>query len=523
MLAFILLATIIVRTIFLSWQGFLVQKLGQEITASLRQDLFNHVTSLSSSFFQQTPVGKLVTRITNDVEALADVFATGAIGILSDIFSIIAIIITIFALQWQLACLLVFLLIPVTFLIIYFQREYRKANYVAREELSLLNSLLQENVVGISVVQMFRREKYNSELFRQVNQRYREAIDKTIFHDSAVSATLEWISLVAIAVVLWLGGYLILKGQLNLGVLSAFILYAQRLFDPLRQFADKFTMFQSGFTAIERVSELMSVPIEIQDRNVNKSLTEAVEGKIGEIRFEDVWFAYKPGEYVLKGIDFTINPGEKVALVGPTGAGKSSIIRLLCRLYEPQRGRILVDGIDIRDIPQAELRRHIGVILQESFIFAGDVKRNITLGEDYTDEEIIAAAKATNIHDFILQLPQGYDTPLRERGANLSAGQKQLLAFARVAIRNPNILVLDEATANLDVATEAVTQAALERLLVNKTAIIIAHRLSTIRHVDRIFVLKQGQLVESGSHEELLAQNGVYASLYKLQMLTVSS
>ncbi len=523
LLAFILLATIIVRTIFLSWQGFLVQKLGQEITASLRQDLFNHVTSLSSSFFQQTPVGKLVTRITNDVEALADVFATGAIGILSDIFSIIAIIITIFALQWQLACLLVFLLIPVTFLIIYFQREYRKANYVAREELSLLNSLLQENVVGISVVQMFRREKYNSELFRQVNQRYREAIDKTIFHDSAVSATLEWISLVAIAVVLWLGGYLILKGQLNLGVLSAFILYAQRLFDPLRQFADKFTMFQSGFTAIERVSELMSVPIEIQDRNVNKSLTEAVEGKIGEIRFEDVWFAYKPGEYVLKGIDFTINPGEKVALVGPTGAGKSSIIRLLCRLYEPQRGRILVDGIDIRDIPQAELRRHIGVILQESFIFAGDVKRNITLGEDYTDEEIIAAAKATNIHDFILQLPQGYDTPLRERGANLSAGQKQLLAFARVAIRNPNILVLDEATANLDVATEAVTQAALERLLVNKTAIIIAHRLSTIRHVDRIFVLKQGQLVESGSHEELLAQNGVYASLYKLQMLTVSS
>ncbi|HIK37766.1 MAG TPA: ABC transporter ATP-binding protein [Geminocystis sp. M7585_C2015_104] len=521
LLAFILLATIIIRTILLSWQGFLVQKLGQEITASLRQDLFNHVTSLSSSFFQQTPVGKLVTRITNDVEALGDVFATGAIGILSDIFSIIAIIITIFALQWQLACLLVFLLIPVTGLILYFQREYRKANYAAREELSLLNSLLQENVVGISVVQMFRREKYNSELFRQVNQRYREAIDKTIFHDSAVSATLEWVSLVAIAIVLWLGGYLILKGQLNFGVLSAFILYAQRLFEPLRQFAEKFTMFQSGFTAIERVSELMSVPIEIQDRPANKTVAPRVEGKIGEIRFEDVWFAYKPGEYVLKGLNFTINPGEKVALVGPTGAGKSSIIRLLCRLYEPQRGRILVDGIDIKDIPQAELRRHIGVILQESFIFAGDVKRNITLGEDYTDEEVVAAAKATNIHDFIMQLPQGYDTLLRERGANLSAGQKQLLAFARVAIRNPNILVLDEATANLDVATEAVTQAALERILVNKTAIIIAHRLATIRNVDRIFVLKQGQLVESGGHEELLAQNGVYASLYKLQMLTI--
>ncbi|NCO74607.1 MAG: ABC transporter ATP-binding protein [Cyanobacteria bacterium] len=524
LLGFILLFTIIIRTIFQAWQGFLVQKVGQEITAFIREDLFNHVISLGASFFHKTPVGKLVTRITNDVEALGDVFATGAIGILSDLVAIFVIILTMFTLQWQLASMLVLMLIPVTALIIYFQRQYRKANYVAREELSVLNSMLQENVVGINIVQLFRREKYNSEMFHIANERYRVAVDKTIFHDSAVSATLEWISLVAIAGVLWLGGLFVLEDKLSFGVLSAFILYSQRLFDPLRQFADKFTMFQSGFTAIERITELMSIPLEIKDSDNNISFDiNAKQEKIGEIKFENVWFGYKPDEYVLKNLNFTINPGEKIALVGPTGAGKSSIIRLLCRLYEPTQGRILVDGIDIRDITQAELRSHIGVILQESFIFVGDVQRNITLGEEYSFNEIQEAAKITNIDKFIDKLPQGYDTQLRERGANLSGGQKQLLAFARVAIRNPNILVLDEATSSLDVATEADTQAALDKLLVNKTAIIIAHRLSTIRNVDKILVLKNGELIESGSHDQLLTENGLYASLYKLQMLTNSS
>ncbi|BAQ66299.1 ABC transporter ATP-binding protein [Geminocystis sp. NIES-3709] len=521
LLGFILLFSIIIRTVFQSVQGFLVQKVGQEITAFIRDDLFNHITSLSSSFFHKTPVGKLVTRITNDVEALGDVFATGAIGILSDLVSILVIILTMFSLQWQLASLLVLMLIPVTALIIYFQRQYRKANYIAREELSTLNSILQENVVGINIVQLFGREKYNSEIFKVTNDRYRDAVDKTIFHDSAVSATLEWISLVAIAGVLWLGGLLVLGDNLSFGILSAFILYSQRLFDPLRQFADKFTMFQSGFTAIERINELMSIPAEIKDREDNISFeTKGEHEKIGEIRFENVSFGYKPDEYVLKNLNFTINPGEKVALVGPTGAGKSSIIRLLCRLYEPTQGRILVDGIDIKDITQKELRSHIGVILQESFIFAGDVKRNITLGEEYSFEEIKKAAEITNIDTFIDRLPLGYDTPLRERGANLSGGQKQLLAFARVAIRNPNILVLDEATSSLDVATEADTQQALDKLLINKTAIIIAHRLSTIRNVDKILVLKHGELIESGNHDQLLTENGLYASLYKLQMLT---
>jgi ATP-binding cassette, subfamily B, multidrug efflux pump len=516
----LLLATIFVRLIFASIQGYLVQKVGQEITAAVREDLFTHVTSLSTRFFERTPVGRLVTRITSDVEALGDVFASGAIGVIGDLISILTIVVVIFMRQWQLASMLLLMLVPVTVLIIYFQQQYRKANYQAREELSKLNSMLQENIAGINVVQLFRRERFNSEMFRSINLRYRKEVDRTIFNDSAVSATLEWISLVAIAGVLLLGGSFVLDRRIDIATLSEFILFAQRLFNPLRQFAEKFTIFQSGFTAIERISELMSEPIEIRDPAVSKYQNGNLSNRqSGEIRFENVWFAYKDDEYVLQDLDFTIRPGEKVALVGPTGAGKSSIIRLLCRLYEPTRGRILVDGIDIRDIPQVELRRYIGVILQESFLFAGDIKRNITLGENYSLEEVKESARLTNIARFIEELPQGYDTQLRERGTNLSGGQKQLLAFARVAIRNPRVLVLDEATSSLDVATEALIQEALDRLLGDRTAIIIAHRLSTIRNVDRILVLKRGQLVESGTHEELLQQQGLYASLYQLQML----
>jgi ATP-binding cassette subfamily B protein len=426
-----------------------------------------------------------------------------------------------FWLQGQLALLLLAMLAPVTALIIYFQQQYREANYQVREELSQLNSMLQENVTGINVVQLFRREAYNSSLFRTVNQRYRQEVDRTIFHDSAVSATLEWISLVAIAGVLGLGGYLVLGEEISFGTLAAFILYAQRLFNPLRQFADKFTMFQAGFTAIERIGELMAEPIEIKDQTtiIPLEINPLHSAQQGEICFEDVWFAYKDDDYVLRDLNFTIRPGEKVALVGPTGAGKSSIIRLLCRLQEPSRGRILVDGIDIRLLSQAQLRRFVGVILQDSFLFAGDVKRNITLGENYSFEQVQRAARLTNVDQLIRELPQGYDTLLRERGSNLSGGQKQLLAFARVAIREPHVLVLDEATASLDVGTEAQIQSALLHLLEDRTAIIIAHRLSTIRHVDRIFVLKHGTIAEVGTHEELLQRGGLYASLYQLQTL----
>lgn len=522
----LLLLTIIIRLLFNALQGYLVQRVGQQITANIRDDLFTHVTSLASKFFDRTPVGRLVTRLTSDVEALGDVFSTGAIGILSDIVYILVIIVTIFTVQWQLASLLVLMFFPVTAIILYLQREYRNANYRSREELSALNSMLQENVAGINIVQLFRREQFNNNLFRNINRRYLKEIKQTIFYESAVSATLEWISLVAIAGILGLGGVLVFGDALNFGTLSAFILYAQRLFEPLRQFAEKFTLLQRGFTGIERITELMSEPIEIRDPNQSEQkqlVGETAPETAGEIRFENVSFAYNQDELVLNNLNFVIKPGEKVALVGPTGAGKSSIIRLLCRLYEPTEGRILLDGVDIRDLAQKELRRHIGVILQENFLFAGNVKDNIALGENYPFEAIKKAAEMTNVDRFIEELPQGYETPLRERGNNLSGGQKQLLAFARVAIRDPRVLVLDEATASLDVGTEALIQDALNYLLEERTAIIIAHRLSTIRNVDRILVLKQGELAESGTHEELIEQGGLYSSLYKLQTMEQKS
>jgi ATP-binding cassette, subfamily B, multidrug efflux pump len=529
----LILLAIVIRLSLTGVQGYILQQLGQKITAGIRQDLFHHVTSLAVRFFDRTPTGKLITRLTSDVEVLGDVFSTGAIGIISNIFTMLVIIGIMFSIEWKLACLLLVMLLPITWLIIYFQQQYRQANYKVREELSALNSQLQENIVGINVVQLFRREKFNAQLFRQANQRYIKQVDATIFYDSAVSSTLEWIGLIAIAGVLLLGGWLLLGQALTFGVLAAFILYAQRLFDPLRDFAEKFTVIQAGFTAIERITDLLDEPIEIRDGNhpqFSGSYIEEITAdlqaqkfpspvKLGEIRFEHVWFAYKDNDYVIKDLDFVIHPGEKIALVGPTGAGKSSIIRLLCRLYEPSKGRILIDGVDIRELRQADLRRYMAVILQEGFLFAGDVKSNITLGDEYTLEEIEQAARKTNVGEFIAQLPQGYDTQLRQRGTNISSGQKQLLAFARAAIRSPQILVMDEATASLDVNTETLVQEALDQLLINRTAIIIAHRLSTIRNVNRIFVLQRGELIEQGSHEELLKHGGLYANLHNLQML----
>jgi ATP-binding cassette, subfamily B, multidrug efflux pump len=520
----LLAATLLVQLSLSGFQGYLVQVVGQRITASIRNDLFDHVTSLATRFFDRTPVGRLITRLTSDVDALGDVFSTGTIGIISDLLTMVVTITAMALFEWKLTILLVLLLLPITWLIIFFQGRYRISNYAAREELSALNSTLQENIVGINVVQLFRREQFNSQLFRTINLRYMGEVDKTIFYDSAVSATLEWVSLAAIGGVLWLGSILILRQELNFSILTTFILYAQTLFNPLRQFAERFTTVQAGLTALERVSNILNEPVEIRDpeklsSTSIKAPSRRSDSTPGTIQFDHVWFGYKSDEFVLRDLNFTIHPGEKVALVGPTGAGKSSIIRLLCRLYEVSKGRILLDGQDIRDMPQGELRRRMAVVLQDGFLFAGDVKGNISLGESYSMAEIQAAAKQTNVDQFIAKLPQGYDTPLRQRGTNLSGGEKQLLAFARAAIRNPGILVLDEATANLDVGTESTIQKALETLLVDRTAIIIAHRLSTIRNVDRILVLKQGQLAESGSHEELLEQEGLYSSLYRLQML----
>jgi len=513
----LLAISLLVQIVFQSVQGFLVQKAGQRMTASIRQNLFNHVLSLSSNYFSKMPVGKLITRLTSDVEALGDVFSTGAVGVISDFFSILVVLGFMAALNPWLALILFIWLIPITAMVLYFQKRYRAATYRSREELSSLNAVLQENILGINVVQLFRREKRNNENYGQVNNRYIKALDETILFDSSISAIMEWAGLVGIALLLWFGGIKALDNSITFGVLVAFIQYAQRLFNPIRQITEKFTVFQSGFTSIERLSAILDEPIEIKDPENPQHLPLA--SAKGEITFEHVSLAYKEDETVLKDLNFTIKPGEKVALVGPTGAGKSSIIRLLSRLYEPSEGRILIDGVDITQVTQAELRNYVGVILQDGFLFSGDVASNIALGDEYSQEKIEDAARRMNVDTFIQRLPQGYQTEIRERGNNLSSGQKQLLAFARAAVRYPPILVLDEATASLDVRTEAQVQEALDRLLEGRTAIIIAHRLTTIRNVDRILVLKRGELVEEGNHDQLMRQNGLYASLYRLQML----
>ncbi len=515
-LTFLLGLTVIVRLGLTAWQGYLLQQAGQRMTADIRAELFRHVTRLSSSYFSRTPVGKLITRLTSDVEALGEVFSTGGVGILSDVFSIVIVAAFMFTLRWDLALVVTILIIPITIIVVWFQNTYRAANSRVRESLSNLNALLQENLLGVNVVQIFRREDRNVQQFDEINRGYIKSVDETILYDSALSAVMEWISLVAIALVLWFGGGRVLENVITFGMLVAFIQYAQRLFDPIRQLGERFTSIQSGFTALERITDILDTPIEVKDPLEPDHLPE---NGPGEVCFQNVWFAYKADEYVLKNVSFTIKPGQTVALVGPTGSGKSTIIRLLSRLYEPTQGQITIDGVDIRMITQDELRRRVGVILQEGFLFSGDIKSNIALGEDYPREAIIEAARSMNVDSYIRDLPQGYDTEVRERGNNLSGGQKQLLAFARAAVRNPRILILDEATASLDIGTEVLVQEALGRLLQNRTCIIIAHRLTTIRNVDRILVLRRGELIEDGSHDQLISQHGLYESLYKLQAL----
>ena len=530
----LLILTVLVRWLFQALEGYVSQKLGQLMTRDIRDDLFAHILALPAQFFDRTPVGKLITRITNDVEALGDVFSTGAVGIVSDLFTLGVIAVVMLSQRWDLGLLLILIVLPISAVVLELQRRFRDANFRVREELSKLNSWIQENILGIVVVQLFRRERLNSEIFQTINRRYIQEVDQTILYDSALSAVLEWVSWLAVAALLWVGGQQVMSAgrgslgggwtgslplprePLTFGSLYAFILFSQRFFNPLRQLAEKFTALQAGFTAVERIDAILSLPVAIRDPAQPRHLPPNARG---EVQFEHVWFAYNPGEWVLKDLTFTIRPGEKVALVGPTGAGKSSIIRLLCRLYDVTQGSIRIDGVDIRDLPQAELHRHLGVILQDGFLFSGDIQQNITLGEKADLAAVEQVARQLNLHDFLRNLPQGYATPVRERGSNLSSGQKQLISFVRAMWRDPKILVLDEATASLDVGTEALLQSALDTLLRDRTALIIAHRLSTIRDVDRILVLQRGELKEQGSHAELMARNGLYASLYRLQDL----
>ncbi|WP_341881793.1 ABC transporter ATP-binding protein [Synechococcus sp. UW140] len=510
----LLLIAVLVRLALQGSQSLLVQTIGQRLTSQLRVDLFSHTLNLSLRFHDRTPVGKLITRLTNDVDALAEVFGSGAIGVIADVVTFVVIASLMLSINRPLGLMLLFLQIPITWLVISLQQRYRKANYRVREELGQLNSDLQENLQGLEVVQMFRRETLNSERFAITNAKYRKAVDGTIFYDSAISALLEWISLAAVALVLAVGGHLVTSGSVGLGVLTTFILFSQRLFDPLRQLAERFTQIQAGLTAIERIGELLDTPLEIKEA---KRFISSDQPKSGEVIFEDVCFAYRDDEPILENINIHIKPGEHIALVGPTGSGKTTVIRLLCRLYEQQQGRILLDGVDIRELPIPDLRQRLGVVLQDTFLFSGSVANNLTLNSECSRHELEQLCKDLGLAPMLEKLPNGLDTSLRERGGNLSSGERQLLAIARVALRNPSVLVMDEATACLDPSTEATLQNDLSKLLTNRTAIVIAHRLATVEASDRILVLKRGRVVEEGSHIDLRAQGGLYAQLADLQ------
>ena len=524
LLVVLLLVAVLLRLALQGTQSFNVQVVGQRLTARIRADLFRHALGLSLRFHDRTPVGKLLTRLTSDVDALAEVFGSGAVGVLADLVSLLVIAITMVVIEWRLGLLLLLVQIPVTGGILWLQSRYRRANYRVREELGQLNADLQENLQGLEVVQMFRREAVNSARFAQTTALYRDAVTGTIFYDSAISAFIEWVALVAVAVVVALGGTMVTAGAMGLGTLTTFILFSQRLFDPLRQLAERFTQIQGGLTAVERIGELLEQPIEIADLPppqrsalARRAVEEGAISGAGEVVFENVSFAYRSDDPILEELSFRIAPGEHVAIVGPTGSGKTTIIRLLCRLYEPQAGRILLDGVDIRELPVALLRRRLGVVLQDTFLFSGNVADNLRLDADLSDAQLEGLCRDLGLQPLLGRLEAGLATELRERGANLSSGERQLLAVARVAIREPSVLVMDEATAFLDPSTEATLQRDLESLLQGRTAIVIAHRLATVEASDRILVLRRGRLVEQGNHRELRAAGGLYAQLADLQ------
>jgi len=522
LLVLLLLAAVLLRLALQGLQIYNVQVVGQRLTARIRDDLFRHALELSLRFHDRTPVGKLLTRLTSDVEALAEVFGSGAVGVLADLMSLLVISLTMIAIEWRLGVLLLITQIPVTAGILWLQRRYRRANYRVREELAQLNADLQENLQGLEVVQMFRRETVNSARFARTTAAYRNAVSGTIFYDSAISAFIEWVALAAISLVLALGGAMVTARAMDLGTLTTFILFSQRLFDPLRQLAERFTQIQGGLTAVERIGELFEQPIEIRElpeaeRSGRVRLEAAARRGAGAIAFENVSFAYRPDDPILEDLSFAIAAGEHVALVGPTGSGKSTIIRLLCRLYEPQQGRILLDGIDIRELPIATLRQRLGVVLQDTFLFSGSVADNLRLDAPVSDGELTRICRDLGLDPLLQRLEAGLASPLRERGGNLSSGERQLLAVARVAIRDPSVLVMDEATAFLDPSTEATLQRDLERLLQGRTAVVIAHRLATVEAADRILVLRRGRLIEQGNHRQLRAAGGLYAQLAELQ------
>jgi ATP-binding cassette subfamily B protein len=497
-------------------QTYVLQFTGQRIMFDLRAQIYGHLQRLDVAYYDRNPVGRLMTRVTTDVDALNDLFTSGVVSVFGDIFTLAGIMIVLLAMDWRLA-LVAFSVLPLIVVITqWFRRNVRDSYRTVRAWIARINAFLQENITGMATVQLFGREPRNFAQFREINGRHRDANIDSIFYYAVFYPAIEVVGALATAVIIWWGGAWVLGGTLTLGSLVAFIQYSQRFFRPISDMSEKFNLLQSAMAASERIFTLLDTPIAV----VPPVAPKRPEWR-GHLRFDHVSFAYDGEHEVLRDVSFEVRPGERVGIVGATGAGKSTIINLLLRYYDVSRGRILVDGVDIRDIDIGDLRRRFSLVLQDVHLFSGTIGGNVRLGNPAIGPaEVRRALEAVHADRFVDALPLGAETPVAERGATLSTGQKQLLSFARALAFDPRILVLDEATSSIDTETELLIRDALHVLMEGRTTIAIAHRLSTIQDMDTILVLHKGQLRESGSHQELLAQRGLYHRLYQLQYAT---
>jgi len=510
------LATLVVDFVVEYGGTLLTSYIGQRVMYDLRMQLFGHLQRLSIGYFDRNPVGRLMTRVTSDVETLNELFSSGVVTIFGDAFTLVAIMGMMLAIDVRLA-LVTFAVIPLVWLTArIFRRHVRQAFGDIRVRLARLNAFLQERLSGMRVVQLFGREEDTARRFGVLNRDHLEAHLRSITVYAVFFPAVEVLTAVAMALLLWYGGLRVLDSTLTIGVLAAFIQYTRRFFQPLQDLSEKFNLLQSAMASSERIFALLDEPVTVREPEAPVALPRPVRGAV---RFENVWFRYSPaGPWVLRDVSFTASPGQTIALVGHTGAGKTTIVSLLLRFYDPERGRITVDGVDIRQLSSADLRSIIGFVQQDLFLFTGDIQHNLTLDAPISPEAAREAAQRVGADRFIGRLPSGYHHELGERGRSLSVGERQLLSFARALALDPSILVLDEATSSVDAEAEAQIQRAIAELMAGRTSLVVAHRLSTILHADEILVLHYGEIRERGSHRELLAQRGLYERLYQLQL-----
>jgi ATP-binding cassette subfamily B multidrug efflux pump len=511
-----LLALLVVNTLVSYLQTYYGGWLGQYIVRDIRTDLYRHLLSLKLSFFDRTPIGVLVTRNISDVETLADVFSEGLAAMVGDLLQIVFLMIFMFWTNWQLALISLSVIPPLLFSTYVFKEKVKGSFQEVRNAVAKLNSFVQEHLTGMNVVQIFNNEDREFKKFEAINQEHTKANIKSVLYYSIYFPVAEVLGAIGVGLLVWYAAQGQIEGTISKGALIAFIMYNSLFFRPIRQIADRFNTLQLGLVSTERLLKLLD-----NKDLVATSGTQPVPQLQGDVEFDHVWFAYNEPEWVLKDISFHVKPGQTIAFVGATGAGKTSIINLLSRFYDIQQGHIRVDGQDLREYDLSQLRRQIGVVLQDVFLFAGSIRDNITLGNrEISDAKIMEAAALVGAQRFIERLPGGLDYPVMERGATLSVGQRQLISFVRALVYEPRVIVLDEATSSVDSETEELIQEAIDKLMEGRTALVIAHRLSTIQKADRIIVLDRGEIKETGTHDELLRQNGYYAQLYRMQYAT---